>query len=109
MVLWRNGDCGVPRLEQLVDKLLPDQPRSFAGGAHCNGQRPMMDYGELLRYLADNPPDSPAERRVHASMLELIATCMRDEHGEKGADSSKALAQLRARYSESGSAHSCAH
>jgi hypothetical protein len=62
---------------------------------------PMMDYGELLRYLADNPPGSTTERCVHASMLELIATCIRDEQGDQddeATDPSRALAQLRARY-----------
>ncbi len=57
-----------------------------------------MDYGALLRYLADNPPGSSTERRVHASMLELIATCVRDEQHDKVADTASALAQLRARY-----------
>ncbi|MGI9408177.1 MAG: hypothetical protein ACR2O4_17500 [Hyphomicrobiaceae bacterium] len=54
----------------------------------------MLDYGELLRFLADNPPRDDMERRVHASLLELIATSMRDEEPDRIAS----LAELRARY-----------
>ena len=40
----------------------------------------MPDYGEILRFLAQNPPKLEAERRVHASLLELLGACLRD-HG----------------------------
>ena len=38
----------------------------------------MPDYSEILRYLAQNPPELEAERRVHASLLELLGACLRD-------------------------------
>ncbi len=100
MVLWMECALKSSGLEQGVDKLLPDPARSLPGGARNNGTTPMLEYGELLRYLADNPPGSEAERRVHASMLELIATCVRDEQPDSSPDQSNALTQMRARYGE---------
>ena len=38
----------------------------------------MPDYGEILRFLAQNPPQLDAERKVHASLLELLAQCLRE-------------------------------
>jgi hypothetical protein len=37
----------------------------------------MLEYGEILRYLATNPPQIDAERQLHASLLELLAKCLR--------------------------------
>jgi len=62
----------------------------------------MPDYGEILRFLAQNPPKLDAERRVHASLLELLGACLRDhgsdvvvlENESKTADS-KAIAELQ--------------
>ena len=39
----------------------------------------MPDYGEILSFLAANPPQLAAERELHASLLELIAKCLRSE------------------------------
>lgn len=39
----------------------------------------MPDYGEILRFLAKNPPQIDAEKRLHASLLELLAACLRSE------------------------------
>lgn len=39
----------------------------------------MPDYGSILRFLAENPPQLPGERRVHASLLELLAHSLRTE------------------------------
>jgi hypothetical protein len=39
----------------------------------------MPDYGEILEFLAANPPRLAAERELHASLLELIAKCLRSE------------------------------
>ncbi len=39
----------------------------------------MPDYGEILEFLAANPPQFAAERELHASLLELIAKCLRSE------------------------------
>ena len=39
----------------------------------------MHDYGEILEFLAANPPQLAAERELHASLLELIAKCLRSE------------------------------
>jgi len=109
MGLWTSGAVKRSGLEQGVDKLWPDPASSLAGGAQVNGPDDMIDYGELLRYLADNPPDTQAERRVHASMLELIATCVRDEQKEASPDQSAALMQLRARYGGDGERASRTH
>lgn len=48
----------------------------------------MPDYGEILRFLAKTPPQSDAERQMHASLLELIAECLRS-------DDPQALAEAR--------------
>lgn len=37
----------------------------------------MLDYGEILDFLAKNPPQMDEEREVHASLLELMAQCLR--------------------------------
>jgi hypothetical protein len=39
----------------------------------------MPDYGEILAFLAANPPQLEAERELHASLLELLAKCLRSE------------------------------
>ncbi len=39
----------------------------------------MPDYGEILRFLAQTPPQSAAERQMHASLLELVAECLRSD------------------------------
>lgn len=39
----------------------------------------MPNYGEILAFLADNPPQAEAERELHASLLELLARCLRTE------------------------------
>jgi hypothetical protein len=39
----------------------------------------MPDYGEILSFLASNPPQLAAERELHASLLELLAQCLRAE------------------------------
>jgi hypothetical protein len=39
----------------------------------------MPDYGEILAFLAANPPRLETERELHASLLELLAQCLRSE------------------------------
>ena len=39
----------------------------------------MADYGEILEFLAANPPQFAAERELHASLLEMIAKCLRSD------------------------------
>jgi hypothetical protein len=39
----------------------------------------MPDYEEILAFLAANPPKLAAERELHASLLELIAKCLRSD------------------------------
>lgn len=39
----------------------------------------MPDYADILDFLAKNPPQMDAERQLHASLLELMAQCLRDE------------------------------
>jgi len=40
----------------------------------------MADYAEILEFLAANPPQFAAERELHASLLEMIAKCLRSDH-----------------------------
>jgi hypothetical protein len=44
----------------------------------------MPDYEEILSFLAANPPKLAAERELHASLLELIAKCLRSEGALEG-------------------------
>ena len=44
----------------------------------------MPDYGSILRFLAENPPQHAAERDLHASLLELLASCLRSDRHEAG-------------------------
>ena len=39
----------------------------------------MPDYGEILAFLAMHPPQLASERRLHASLLELMAQCLRQD------------------------------
>ena len=39
----------------------------------------MPDYADLLDFLAKNPPQMESERQLHASLLELMAQCLRNE------------------------------
>ncbi len=40
---------------------------------------PMPNYAEILTFLAENPPQIESERELHASLLELLAKCLRTE------------------------------
>ncbi|MEC9368172.1 MAG: hypothetical protein VX871_05705 [Pseudomonadota bacterium] len=42
----------------------------------------MPDYGEILQFLARNPPQFASERQLHASLLELLANCLRVDDPE---------------------------
>lgn len=44
----------------------------------------MPNYGEILAFLAANPPHLQAERELHASLLELLAKCLRAEQVTTG-------------------------
>ena len=48
----------------------------------------MPDYGEILAFLATNPPQLAAERELHASLLELLAKCLRSDDMQAGEDAS---------------------
>lgn len=52
----------------------------------------MPDYGEILHFLANHPPEFASERQLHASLLELLASCLRAE-GEFGDHLSDHLAE----------------
>jgi hypothetical protein len=39
----------------------------------------MPDYEEILAFLATNPPRRDADRELHASLIELLAKCLRSE------------------------------
>ena len=47
---------------------------------------PRPDYGEILAFLAANPPEMASERELHASLLELLAKCLRSEETAENAD-----------------------
>ncbi len=44
----------------------------------------MPDYGEILKFLAANPPQHETERKLHASLLELMAQCLRTDNATPG-------------------------
>jgi hypothetical protein len=50
----------------------------------------MPDYEEILAFLAANPPKLAAERELHASLLELIARCLRTDASEEDESSTEA-------------------
>jgi hypothetical protein len=39
----------------------------------------MPNYSDILKFLASNPPQTEAEQRLHASLLELLASCLRSD------------------------------
>jgi hypothetical protein len=56
----------------------------------------MPEYEEILAFLAANPPRQARERELHASLLELIARCLRadlmeSEEAEGAADETLSL------------------
>ncbi len=48
----------------------------------------MPDYSEILKFLAEHPPQIAAERELHASMLELLSQCLRGSHTGLGFEES---------------------
>ena len=63
----------------------------------------MPDYEEILTFLAANPPQLAAERELHASLLELIAKCLRsdaisDEEDEEDEALTEGLPPTRLRW-----------
>jgi hypothetical protein len=54
----------------------------------------MLEYGEILRYLAKNPPRIEAERQLHASLLDLLAKCLRMNERVIDIDSRRAERRL---------------
>lgn len=63
----------------------------------------MPDYGDILEFLANNPPQIAAERALHASLLELLAKCLRE--GDDLADSGERPAPRLAFEAAQGRAH----
>jgi hypothetical protein len=55
----------------------------------------MPDYGEILAFLAANPPQLAGERELHASLLELLAKCLRSEEMTAEEDASPEPLQAR--------------
>ena len=59
----------------------------------------MPDYGEILAFLAANPPQLADERELHASLLELLAKCLRSDEMAAEEDSApEAFVALRIRW-----------
>ncbi|MEM8743725.1 MAG: hypothetical protein AAGF14_03715 [Pseudomonadota bacterium] len=57
----------------------------------------MPDYADLLAFLANNPPQRESERRLHASLLELMAQCLRSEETAESSsedDSAETLEEI---------------
>jgi len=63
-------------MEQSFDTTVRHRTETRLGDS--TGDR-MPDYGEILAFLAANPPQLSAERELHASLLELLAQCLRSE------------------------------
>jgi hypothetical protein len=58
----------------------------------------MPDYDEILSFLAANPPKLAAERELHASLLELIAKCLRSDTLDEDDEISPEETQTRLRW-----------
>ena len=58
----------------------------------------MPDYGEILAFLAANPPQLSAERELHASLLELLAQCLRSEQVSTDAEADASPENLEAHH-----------
>jgi hypothetical protein len=58
----------------------------------------MPDYGEILAFLAANPPQLSAERELHASLLELLAQCLRSERVSTTEEDDASLENLEAHH-----------
>src|SRR6476619_1259272 len=58
----------------------------------------MPDYGEILAFLAANPPQLSAERELHASLLELLAQCLRSEQVSTDAEDDASPENLEAHH-----------
>lgn len=61
----------------------------------------MPDYSDLLDFLAKNPPQVESERQLHASLLELMAQCLRSEVPACEQPVDNLQEQLEARIAES--------
>jgi hypothetical protein len=57
----------------------------------------MADYGEILEFLAANPPQFAAERELHASLLEMIAKCLRSDTMAAEEEEEASLPDLQSR------------
>jgi hypothetical protein len=57
----------------------------------------MPDYAEILNFLAKNPPQLEAERELHASLLELLANCLRNDQQIDGPEYAATLDEQIAR------------
>jgi hypothetical protein len=60
----------------------------------------MPDYEEILSFLAANPPRLANERELHASLLELIARCLRADaiEDDEAEDGDEEMPSLRLRW-----------
>lgn len=61
----------------------------------------MPDYTELLDFLAKNPPQMESERQLHASLLELMAQCLRSDAPQGVQDSGTGEQPLEDKIAES--------
>lgn len=61
----------------------------------------MPDYSDLLDFLAKNPPQIESERQLHASLLELMAQCLRNEELPPAPEPAGEIDPLEERIAES--------
>jgi len=61
----------------------------------------MPDYSDLLDFLSKNPPQLESERQLHASLLELMAQCLRNEELPPAEETNAAVEPLEERIVES--------
>jgi hypothetical protein len=61
----------------------------------------MPEYQELLRFLASNPPHLEPEKKIHASLLEMLAKKLRGEavnFGVEALNKTSALPNIKKGY-----------
>ena len=52
----------------------------------------MAEYQDILKFLASNPPHLEQEKRLHASLLEMLAKKLRGEENKNNFDHLKEIA-----------------
>jgi hypothetical protein len=53
----------------------------------------MAEYQDILKFLASNPPQQEQEKRLHASLLEMLAKKLRSEESKNDFEPLKEIAE----------------